>query len=66
MKSSSLPQMMLRRLFFVAGISSRTTLNFPEIAFAAFATSLSLTTLAMSGCSASPEMSDSKWLLPVP
>ncbi len=46
--------MMLRKLFFVAGSSSRTTLNFPEIAFAAFATSLSLTTLAMSGYSAKP------------
>jgi hypothetical protein len=48
MKSSSLPQMMFRKLFFVAGISSRTTLNFPEIAFEALATSLFLTTLAMS------------------
>jgi hypothetical protein len=40
--------MMFRKLFLVAGSSSRTTLNFPDIAFAAFATSLSLTTVAVS------------------
>ena len=58
--------MMLRRLFLVAGISRRTTLNFPEMAFACLRHVLAADTLAMSGCSASPEMSDSKWLLPVP
>ena len=54
MKSSSLPQMMFRRLFFVAGSSRRTTLNLPEIAFAALATSLSLTTFSHVGMFGQP------------
>ena len=47
-----------------AGVIDRR--NMPEIAFAAFATSLSFTTFAVSAYSASPEINDSKWLLPVP
>ena len=65
-KSSILPQIMFRRLFLVAGISRRITLNFPAIDFDPSATALFLTTFTRSGCSAMPEISESKWLLPVP
>jgi len=65
-KSSILPQIMSRRFFRVAGISMRITLNFPAIDFDPSATALFLTTFTRSGCSVMPEISESRWLLPVP